>query len=363
LGTQNTIFEGIKVIDLSSILAGPLAGSFFAECGAEVIKIENKITNGDATRTWKLSKESIEKSYSAYYVAANYGKTSIMLDLTHPQDMDQLCNLIRDADIVLSNFQKKVAQKFKLEPSDISKVNPKCIICQLSAYSYEDPRPGYDIVMQGETGWISMTGTNSDHLAKIPVAFIDIIASHQMREGILTALWHRERSGHGSIIHVSLYASALSALVNQGTNYLIEGHIPKPIGTMHPNIAPYGDIVTTSEGTKFLLAIGSDLQFEKLWNTLNMPMELLPIFASNQLRVEKRSLLIEMLQSYSVRFSALEWVSILEKINVPYCQIRNLEDVFNVNESKAMVHYGYVDGDLVPSLKNIAYTIHPIQYE
>jgi crotonobetainyl-CoA:carnitine CoA-transferase CaiB-like acyl-CoA transferase len=357
----NILFKDLKVLDLSSILAGPLAGSYFAEGGAEVIKIENKLTDGDATRTWKLPSEPKSQKYSAYYVAANFGKKTVMLNLTDAIDRKILENYIITADIVLSNYQKTVAQKLNLEPSDIQKLNPNAIICQLSAYDYDDPRPGYDLVMQGETGWISMNGIDNDNVAKLPVAMIDIIASHQMREGILSALWQREKIGGGAVIHVSLYKSALTALANQATNYLIAGHVAKPIGTLHPNIAPYGDVFLTKDKIKVMLAVGSDQQFEKLWNTLNLNKDNLAIFANNQQRIENRKSLFDILQKVISLLVSDVLIELLSGINVPFCLIRNLHDVLSVKDAEAMIHTQLIDGDVLRSVKNIAYTIYQQQ--
>jgi crotonobetainyl-CoA:carnitine CoA-transferase CaiB-like acyl-CoA transferase len=355
---HTTVFAGLKVLDLSSILAGPLAGSFFAECGAEVIKIENKTTNGDTTRQWKLPTEDSNKTYSAYYTAANYGKKVILLNLKDSNDRLSLDTYIEWADIIISNFQKSVGENLNLTPNSLHEINPTAIIAQLSAYTYDDPRPGYDLVMQGETGWISMTGSDQDHLAKLPVAMIDIIASHQLKEGILIGLWKRLQTAKGSIIHVSLYSSAISALANQATNYLQVGHMPKPIGTLHPNIAPYGDIFFDMNGLRFLLAVGSDLQFEKLWKTLNLPTEKYFTFAFNSDRVQHRSQLIPLMQERLGVFKIVYLSELFAQINIPFCQIRNLSEVFAVSDTKAMLHTGLVDGDKVICIKNTAFTIH-----
>ncbi|HRG42607.1 MAG TPA: CaiB/BaiF CoA-transferase family protein, partial [Saprospiraceae bacterium] len=289
-------FEGLKVLDLSAILAGPLVGSFFAELGADVIKIENKLTKGDATRQWKLTTEDPEATVSAYYCAANYGKDVQLLDLSDEKKRQRIDQLLAESDVVISNFQKKTAEKLKLNPEYICTKFPNLIFAQLSAYTYDDPRPGYDLVMQGETGWISMNGIDGQHMAKLPVAIIDIIAAHQMKEAVLIALLKKMKDGKGSVVHVSLYKSAISALANQASNYLMAGHIPKPLGTLHPNIAPYGDVFSTSDGQKLILAVGSDAQFKKLWFSLTSDEDFYHKFALNSQRISVRSLLQETLQ-------------------------------------------------------------------
>jgi crotonobetainyl-CoA:carnitine CoA-transferase CaiB-like acyl-CoA transferase len=351
------ICRDLKVVDLSSILAGPLVGSFFAELSAKVIKVENKLTNGDATRQWKLPKEDKSRGFSAYYASANYGKEVHMLDLTLEEDKALVYRWIDEADVVITNFQKKVAQKLGFDPNDLLKIFPDVIIAQLSAYSYDDPRPGYDLVMQGETGWISMNGIDTTQLAKLPVALIDIIASHQMKEAILMALLHKYRTGKGSVVHVSLYDSSLTALVNQATNYLIEKHIAKPIGTLHPNIAPYGDLFETADDLRFMLAIGSDDQFEKLSKVIGLDRNFLEKFKFNIDRVSNRLSLKDVLQEIFAKEPLETWVETFSKNNLPFCQIRNLEEVFEASDSKRMVQNQAMEGQIVTTVKNHSFTI------
>lgn len=348
-------FQQLKVLDLSSVLAGPLAGSFFAELGATVVKVENLKTGGDATRQWKLPSEDPENSYSAYYHSANFGKEVFLLDFNSEIDRKKLEEIISQSDIVISNFQKKVAEKFDLLPDDILLKYPHLIIAQLSAYDFDDPRPGYDLVMQGETGWISMTGLDKDHYAKLPVAMIDIIASHQMKEAILICLIKKITTGKGSVIHVSLYKSALSALANQATNYLIAGHIPIPTGTLHPNIAPYGDIFADFDGIKFLLAVGSDAQFKKLWFTLNLSEKEYHTFELNSGRLKHRVLLQNVLQQSFVLFKINELKEIFNAHNIPFCEIRSLDTVFDQSEAKTMLNKEEINGEIVSSVSSVAF--------
>jgi crotonobetainyl-CoA:carnitine CoA-transferase CaiB-like acyl-CoA transferase len=333
----NQLCKGLKVLDLSGILAGPLVASFFAELGAEVIKVENKLTGGDATRQWKLPAEKKEATFSAYYHSANYGKKVLMKNMTDAKDRSDVEKIMSESDIVISNFQKKTAQKLSFVPEEIIQKYPGIIFAQLSAYTWDDPRPGYDLVMQGETGWISMNGTDSEHISKIPVAVIDIFAAHQMKEAILLAMWKKAITHKGSVIHVSLYKSAISGLANQASNYLNANHVPKPIGTLHPNIAPYGDLFTSKDNIKFLLAVGSDDQFKKLWFTLNMDQTAYPNFEKNSDRVKTRSALQQIMQQImsKLRFSEIEQK--ICAINIPFCKILNLNEVFENPLAQDMV--------------------------
>ena len=177
------IFNGIKVVELASVLAGPLVGTFFSELGAEVVKIENKTSGGDPTRQWHTPDESSDH-ISAYYASANYRKKSIFLDLTDREDYQIMCDEIVNADIVVNNLSERINIKLKTSYSEITEINPDIIYCQLYAYDKSDQRPGYDMVMQAECGFLSMSGTPESY-AKIPVALIDVLASHQMKEGML----------------------------------------------------------------------------------------------------------------------------------------------------------------------------------
>lgn len=353
----DSCFKGLKVLDLSSILAGPLTASFFAELGAEVTKIENKLTNGDATRQWKLPTEAPDQNFSAYYFSANYGKKVILMDLTSEADQLRLATFIAESDVVISNFQKKTALKLDLMPDEIFYRHPHLIFAQLSAYDFDDTRPGYDLVMQGETGWLSMTGTDEAHLSKLPVAMIDVIAAHQMKEAILIAMLRKAQNGKGGVVHVSLFKSGLSALANQATNYLMADHIPKPLGTLHPNIAPYGDQYLSKDELKFILACGSDQQFKKLWFTLNVPKDLYLTFDSNSKRLSSRNHLNTFLQS---AFSQLDFNAcrqIFETINMPFCLIRNMQQVFLDPDAQDVIKSYDIDGHRGKCVSSIAFKV------
>lgn len=347
-------FKELKVIELSSILAGPLVGSFFAELGAEVIKIENKRQGGDATRQWRLPDEDTQP-VSAYYASANYGKQSEMLDLSDEADRSKVYAYVKDSDIVITNFQKKTAEKLKVNIELLRVINDNAIIAQLNAYDYDDPRPGYDMVMQAETGFLSMTGTPEGENVKMPVALIDVLAAHQMKEAILIALLKRERAKTGSIIHVSLYQSGISALANQASNYLMCDHVPKPLGTAHPNIAPYGDIITSKEGHKVILAIGSDQQFEKMIKSFNFNGDLLGQYGENRQRVKERENLMNHLRTYFRNLGLAYITHRLATANVPYSIIDNLESVFTNKLAKSMILNHEIDNTACKSVSSISF--------
>lgn len=330
-------FADLKVLELASVLAGPLAGSFFAELGTEVIKIENKKTGGDVTRQWKLPTETDPNNPGAYYSSANFGKKTIFLDFTVEQDISTLHEYIASSDVILSNFQKKVADKFGLAPEELHRIYPQKIIIQLNAFTYDDPRPGYDLVMQAESGYISMCGTEAGELCKIPVAMMDVLASHQIREALLIALLKKEKTGKGSLVHVSLYQSAISGLVNQASNFLMAGMVGKPLGTLHPNIAPYGDLFESKDKISFFLGVGSDEQFKKLWKTLNFLAPIPINFVTNSNRLTHRRALQDELQKMFSLKNFDEWEKDLEETNIPFARIKNIQEVFENPLCKDMV--------------------------
>ena len=328
------MFKNLKVVELASVLAGPLTGTFFAELGAEVIKIENKLTNGDVTRTWKLPTESKERSISAYYCAANFFKESLLLNITDILDYEVLIDHIKDADIVITNYKPSTARKLKLGYDDLKQYNPSLIYAELTGFGDDEPRPAFDVVLQAETGFMFMNGEPNRNPVKMPVALIDILAAHHLKEAILCAIINKLNTGKGKHIKISLYESALASLANQATNWLMEEHIPQPMGTEHPNIAPYGDMYTTKDGKLLVLAIGSDKQFENLCGLLRLELD---GFGTNAQRVSKREALNSKISECIVQKTSRYWVSNLELRNIPYGIVKNMQEVFEDRKAKKML--------------------------
>ena len=354
----SNFFEGLKILDLSSVLAGPQVGSFFSELGAQVIKIENAKTKGDPTRQWKLELEKGSDTIGSYYASANYNKESIFLDLNNTTNYQKLLELVKQADILISNFQPHISAKLKVDYPTLSKYNDQLIYAQLYAYAADDARPGYDLVMQAETGFMSMNGYPNGNPAKMPVAMIDLMAAHQLKEAILIALIKKLRDAAGSLVEVSLYQSAIASLANQASNYLMAGHIPKKLGSLHPNIAPYGDIYTSKDDITFILAVGSDIQFNKLGKTLSCGKLLSSTFNSNSDRLSNRSKLNELLQS---KFGLLQYEEIeelLNRNNIPFCRVLSLDRVFTEKLAKDMILDHVIEGEAVKSVSQIAFTVN-----
>ena len=333
-----TDLQGLKVLELASVLAGPAVGTFLAELNAEVIKIENPNAGGDVTRSWKLSSENSDSPISAYFASVNYGKEHVFLDLKKPEELAQVQKLAQESDIIIANFRGNQAQRFGLDFESVKKQNPKVIYGNITGFGVDSSRPAYDVVLQAETGYMFMNGQPDSDAAKMPVALIDVLAAHQMKEAILLALYNREKSGVGSMVEVSLFDAAVSALTNQASNWLMEGHIPQRIGSLHPNIAPYGEILNTKDGKQIVLAIGSNAHFKGLCEVLDLN-ELTndSRFISNQERVKNRGELHQCLQEKAVsQDSSILMKAFLEK-SIPAGIIRNLKEVFEENSAQNLV--------------------------
>ncbi|MCB0705681.1 MAG: CoA transferase [Saprospiraceae bacterium] len=331
-------FENLLVVELASVLAGPAVGMFFAELGARVVKVENAPVGGDMTRHWKLPSEDPTQAHSAYYCSVNWGKEVWMKDLKQAADRTAVYELISKADIVISNFQAATAAKLGMDTARLQSLNPRLIIAHLSGFPEGDPRLAFDLVLQAETGFLFMSGEPDRPPSKMPVALIDLLAAHQLKEGILIALLERAKSGKGGVVEASLYGSALSALANQATNYLMAGHIPQRMGSLHPNIAPYGELFHTSEGKEMVLAVGTDKQFAGLCRALGLS-HLIDhaLFSNNESRVKHRSLLAGILEPAIRLVDQETLMTKLALAGVPAGRVRNLEAVFSDSEAQQLI--------------------------
>jgi crotonobetainyl-CoA:carnitine CoA-transferase CaiB-like acyl-CoA transferase len=355
-----TVFKNLKVVEFSSVLAGPAVGMFFAELGAQVIKIENKTTGGDVTRSWKLPSETKEASISAYWCSVNWGKQHLFLDLNDPIDLQKAIQLSLEADVLISNFKPSAAQRWRIDAETLCHMNPRLIYAQLSAYADpEDESPAFDVVLQAEAGFLFMNGQPGGPPVKMPVALIDLLAAHQLKEAILIALLQREQTGKGAIIRSSLLESALSSLANQASNYLMTGHIPQKMGSAHPNIAPYGDTFTCADGIEIVLAVGTERQFSKLCISLHAEHLLeIPVFKTNTLRVQHRQTLNTHLSEAIQGWNSQELLELFKKSGVPAGKIRDMKSVFEMPEAQSMIlREMSPDGAETKRIKTIAFNI------
>ncbi len=356
---QDQFFKDLKVVELASVLAGPAVGLFFSELGAQVTKIENKTTEGDVTRKWKLPSEDPTSKHSAYFCSVNWNKKSIFLDLRTPQDQNQARELIKEADIVISNFKMSSAEKLGMSYDQLKEINPSLIYGQITAYGSNDPTPAFDVVLQAETGFLYMNGEPERPPVKMPVALIDLLAAHQLKEGVLVALIHKMRTGAGSLVTTSLFDAAISSLANQATNWLMGEHIPQKMGTQHPNIAPYGDIFLSSDNKPVLLAVGTDKQFQSCCSCLNVAsLSTDPLFKTNAQRVKNRGLLKEKLTTAVAHFEAQSILRKLKENNVPCGSINNMKEVFELENAQAQIlEEKMPDGSVSKRVRSVVFNL------
>ncbi len=357
---QNQFFSGLKVVEFASVLAGPAVGMFFAELGAEVIKIENKNTGGDITRGWKLPIEDPKSPISAYWCSVNWGKRHLFLDLNNPEEQRQAVDIALAADVVISNFKPSAARRMGVDPDTLRAQNQRLIFAQLHAFADpEDESPAFDMVLQAEAGYLYMTGEPDRPPVRLPVAFVDTLAAHQLKEGILLALLHRERTGQGSLVQTSLLESALASLLNQAANYLMTGHVPKRMGTQHPNIAPYGDIFVCADGDSVVLAVGTERQFERLCQILGLENLLQHLdFQTNKVRVENRAALNEILAEAIKQQTLSDLMQQFKALGVPAARIRSMPGVFEMPAAQAMIlEEKMADGTMTRRVKTVAFQL------
>ncbi|WP_343634274.1 CaiB/BaiF CoA-transferase family protein [Fluviicola sp.] len=353
------MFEDLIVIDCSTVLAGPSVGTFFAELGADVTKIENPAIP-DVTRSWKLASEGKDSPVSAYFSSVNYRKQYQKIDFKEQSQLEQFIDLVKTADILLSNFKKGDAEKFGISDAYLQSINPKLIIGKISGFGTESDRVAYDLILQAETGFMSMNGTPESGPVKMPVALIDVLAAHQLKEGILTALLNRTKTRKGAVVSVSLYDAAIASLANQASNYLMEGHIPKRIGSLHPNIAPYGEIFTTNDGKLITFAIGSNKHFRLLcdfFGLSELPSD--PRFSENVERVKNRTELQEIIAKISSRFNADDILQFMHTHFVPAGLIKDLKQVFEDSGAQSLVLTETIENLQTKRVSQIAFQLKP----
>ncbi len=355
------LLTDLLVVETASVLAGPAVGMFFAESGARVVKIENGRAGGDVTRTWKLPDEDRSSPVSAYFSSVNWGKEHLLLDLKDPADRERLHELLKHADVLISNHMASDAEKLGLDRDRLRTLNSKLVHGHIKGYASETGRAAYDVVLQAETGYISMTGTDEDAPAKLPIAMIDVLAAHQLKEGLLLALLQRERTGRGAYVEVSLEEAALTGLINQASNFLMQGHVARPIGTLHPNIAPYGETFRCAGGERMLVAVGSDRQFLALCDVLDLPgMKEDPRFTSNTQRVRNRAELAEMLRDRIEVHDRDHLLSLLKKAGVPAGAVLAMDEVMSTSTAKEMIAEQEIDGRPTRRIRGNAFRLEEL---
>lgn len=331
------MLDDLLVLELASVLAGPRVGQFFAELGATVIKVENPHTQGDVTRHWRLASEPETDDRSSYFACCNSGKQSVALDLTTDGGRDLLHQLAAQSDLVIASYRPGSAEALGADADTLRALNPTLLYGHITGYGPDAPRAGYDAVIQAESGFMHMNGTPDGPPVKMPVAVMDLLAAHQLKEALLLGLLRRERTGDGGYVAVSLLQAAVSALANQATNWLVGGHVPQRMGSAHPNIAPYGTVYRTTGDEAILLAVGTDRQFARLCAVLGL--DALPDdarFATNAARVRHRAALDAHLAPAIAAWAQGDLLDTLASQGVPAGAINDMRQVFEQPSAQAM---------------------------
>jgi crotonobetainyl-CoA:carnitine CoA-transferase CaiB-like acyl-CoA transferase len=326
----------LRVLDLSRILAGPWASQMLGDLGAEIIKIENP-ERGDDTRGWGppyLEDAKGNAVESAYFLCTNRNKKSVALDIASPAGQASIRALAMQSDILIENFKVGGLAKYGLDYASLSQLNPRLIYCSITGFGQTGPyaqRPGYDFMIQGMGGLMSLTGQPDSEEGggpvKVGVALTDVMTGLHAVAGILAAVAWREKSGEGQHIDLALLDVQVSCLANQALNYLTTGKSPERMGNSHPSIVPY-QAFPTADGD-MILAVGNDSQFASFCRVAEHPeWSEDPRFATNAERVKNRSQLVPLLRQATVYKTTNDWIALLEKANVPCGPINTLEQVF-----------------------------------
>ena len=325
---------GLRVLDFSRVLAGPLATQTLGDLGADVIKVERP-EMGDDTRAWG---PPFVGDDAAYFLSLNRNKRSIALDLASEEGRKQARGLAGNADVIVENFRPGLMSSFGLSFEQIRKMNPRLVYCSLTAFGPDEDaaKPGYDIIVQALSGLMSVTGERGGGPVKVGVALLDVITGMYAATGILAALRQRDRSNYGMHVGVSLFDASVAAMVNQAANHLLGGLVPGPMGTEHPNIVPYQ--VFDAADRPFVLAAGNDRLFERTCDVIGRP-ELAndDSYATNAVRVEHRADLLALLAEIFATEPASSWLEKLEAAGVPCAPVRTLDEVFASPEGARMV--------------------------
>jgi crotonobetainyl-CoA:carnitine CoA-transferase CaiB-like acyl-CoA transferase len=328
--------SGLRVLDLSRVLAGPLATQILGDLGAAVTKIERP-GDGDDTRRWG---PPFVGEDAAYYLSLNRNKRSVTVDLKTPEGIDAIRRLAAGSDVLIENFRPGLLAKLGLALGDLRDGTPGLVTCSLTAFNEDVPlaarRPGYDNMAQALSGLMSVTGHPGGEPVKAGVAVLDVITGLQAAIGILAALHERERTGLGRHVSVSLFDAGVAAMVNQAANHLIGGVVPGPMGTAHPNICPYQAFQASDR--PFILAAGNDRLFRRTCEVVgHAEWADDPRFATNEERVRHRDELVPLLgESFGSR-TAAAWIDALEAASVPCAPIRAMDEVFTSPEGAPLV--------------------------
>ena len=365
---------GIRVVDLSRVLAGPWCSQLLADYGADVIKVERP-GSGDDTREWGppwvRDAAGEATAESAYFLSTNRNKRSITVDLSQQRGQGIVKSLAATADVFIENFRVGSLVRYGLDAQSLGAANLRLVYCSISGYGQTGTRaaePGYDAMIQASAGLMSLTGARDEDGGspqKVGVAIADIMAGMYAATAILAALHSRERTGRGQHVDVPLYDSQVAWLANQAMNYLVSGELPKRLGTAHPNIVPYQSFATRDG--YLMLAVGTDRQFRACVDCLGCPaLADLPEYASNARRVANREALVSLLAERFRERDTADWVEALQAARVPAGPINDLAEVLSgpYAEERELVHsLPHPTAGSVPTVANpVTFSATPVEY-
>ena len=370
-----TLLDGVNVLDLSRILAGPWATQVLADFGADVIKIESP-QGGDGTRQWGppwlADRDGEATDESAYYLGVNRGKRSVAIDFTSARGQALIRELCRHCDVLVENYKVGGLAKYGLDYASLKAFNPKLVYCSITGFGQTGPyahRAGYDAAIQAMGGLMSITGEPDGKPGGVPqkvgVAVADLMTGMYAVSAILAALRHAEKHGAGQHIDLALFDTQAASLANQAMNYLIGGVVPKRQGTAHPNIVPY-QVMPSADGY-FMLAVGNDGQFARLCRVLGEPaLATDPRYLTNASRVAHRDELVTLLEQRLATQPAATWLAALEHATVPCAPVNTLDQVFDDPQIKARgmrIDLPHPVAGSVPGVANpVRFSETPVQY-
>ena len=327
---MNLLLNGLKVLDLSRVLAGPYATMVLGDLGADVIKVERPDT-GDDTRHWGPPFAGGETNgESAYFLSVNRNKRSVTADFKKKEDVERVKHLARNADVLIENLRRGTLKKLGLDYETLKEDNPGLIYCTITGFGPgpDEDRPGYDFLIQARAGIMGITGQPDGEPTKVGVAISDIVCGLYAANTILAAFHRRSVTGEGARIEVPLFESTLAWLANRGQEYLVSGEDKGRLGNAHPTIVPYQTFHTSDK--MIAVAVGNDAQFQKLCEILGREdLAQDEIYATNPARVENRQELIEILQEEFYKRAAEEWISAIRDAGVPCGPVNSLVEVFS----------------------------------
>jgi crotonobetainyl-CoA:carnitine CoA-transferase CaiB-like acyl-CoA transferase len=362
--------HGVRVLELARILAGPWAGQLLADLGADVVKVESP--EGDDTRKWGppfVTAEDGENLSAAYYHSCNRGKRSIVVDFSTPEGAETIRKLAASSDVLIENFKLGGLRKYGLDYASLRELNQKLVYCSITGFGQTGPyapRAGYDFIVQGMSGLMSITGAPDGEPQKVGVAVTDLFTGLYSVIAIQAALRHAEATGQGQHIDMALFDAQIAVLANQNLNYLVSGKAPARMGNAHPNIAPY-EVLPVADG-HIILAVGNDGQFRKFCAVVGLDdLGKNPDFATNAARVANRVALREAMLANLAVWQKSELLAALEKEGVPASPINTIGEMFDDRQANARgMRLDLKDrlGNVLPSVRSpIVLSETPLAYE